>query len=260
MATSRSPPGSRSLPLLSFLFVLIVGLVAGTISGIVGTGSSIMLMPVLVYQYGPKQAVPIMPVAAVLANFSRILAWWREVDWRACAAYSLTGIPAAALGARTLLALPSHAVDIAIGLFLIAMVPVRHWLARHELKAKLWHLAVGGALIGYITGIVVSTGPLSVPLFLFYGLTRGAFLATEAASSLGLYVSKSVTFQRFGALTPDIAIKGLIAGSSLMFGAFIAKRLVLRLEPDMFRLVMDGIMLAAGLTMFWNAFWSAPTI
>ena len=87
---------------------------------------------------------------------------------------------------------------------------------------------------------------MSVPLFLFYGLTKGAFLATEAASSLGLYVSKSVTFQQFGALTADIALKGLIAGSSLMAGAFIAKRFVLRLEPDVFRLVMDGIMLAAG--------------
>src|SRR6202171_2440555 len=246
-------PSLVSRAQLSFLFVLIVGLVAGTISGIVGTGSSIMLMPVLVYQYGPKQAVPIMAVAAVLANFSRILAWWREVDWRACATYSITGIPAAALGARTLLALPSHAVDIAIGLFLIAMVPVRHWLARHNLKISLWHLAVGGAVIGYITGIVVSTGPLSVPLFLFFRLNKRAFLDPEAASSLVLYLSKSVTFQQFGALTPDIALKGLIAGSSLMFGAFIAKRFVQRLEPNVFRLVMDGIMLAAGLSLLWSA-------
>ena len=238
---------------MAFLFVLIVGLLAGTISGIVGTGSSIMLMPVLVYQYGPKEAVPIMAVAAVMANFSRILAWWREVDWRACAAYAVPGIPAAALGARTLLVLPSRAVDIAIGIFLIAMVPVRHWLARHRLKAGLWHLAIGGAVIGYLTGIVVSTGPLSVPLFLFYGLSRGAFLATEAASSLGLYLSKSVTFERFGALTADIAIKGLIAGSSLMFGAFIAKRFVLRLHPEAFRLIMDAIMIAAGLAMLWSA-------
>jgi uncharacterized membrane protein YfcA len=238
---------------LNFIFVLAVGLVAGTISGIVGTGSSIMLMPVLVYQYGPKQAVPIMAVAALMSNLSRILAWWREVDWRACAAYSVTGIPAAALGARTLLALPSRAVDISIGLFLIAMVPARHWLARHDLKLTRWHLAIGGAVIGYLTGIVVSTGPLSVPLFLFYGLSKGAFLATEAASSLGLYVSKSVTFQRLGALTGDVALQGLIAGSSLMFGAFIAKRFVLRLEPEVFRLVMDGIMLLAGIAMLWNA-------
>ena len=56
--------------------MLVIGLFAGTISGVVGTGSSIILMPVLVYQYGPKQAVPIMAIAAVMANLSRILAWW----------------------------------------------------------------------------------------------------------------------------------------------------------------------------------------
>src|SRR6202049_3075761 len=246
-------PGFAETSPLNFLFVLAVGLVAGTISGIVGTGASIMLMPVLIYQYGPKQAVPIMAIAAVMANLSRILAWGREGYGRACAAFSAPAIPAAAFGARTLLALPSRAVDVAIGLFLIAMVPVRHWLARHQLKAQLWHLAIGGAVIGYLTGIVVSTGPLSVPLFLFYGLTKGAFLATEAASSLGLYLSKSVTFERFGALTGDIALKGVIAGSSLMFGAFIAKRFVLRLEPEVFRLVVDGIMLAAGASLRWSA-------
>src|ERR1700732_10169 len=230
-----SPVDSLETRPLNFLFVLSVGLVAGTISGIVGTGSSIMLMPVLIYQYGPKQAVPIMAIAAVMANLSRILAWWHEVDWRACAAFSAPAIPAAALGARTLLALPSRAVDVAIGLFLIAMVPVRHWLARHQLKAQLWHLAIGGAGIGYLTGIGVSTGPLSVPLFLFYGLTKGGVLATGAASSRGLYFSNSVPFERFGALTPDIALKGLIAGASLMSGAFIAKRFVLHLKPEGFR-------------------------
>src|ERR1700693_5746138 len=110
-----------------------------------------MLMPVLIYEYGPKQAVPIMAIAAVMSNLSRILAWYREVDWRACAAYSVPAIPAAALGARTLLVLPSHIVDISIGLFLIAMVPARHWLAPHHLKISLWALAGGGAGSGCIT-------------------------------------------------------------------------------------------------------------
>ena len=31
-----------------------------------------------------------------------------------------------------------------------------------------------------------------------------------------------------------------------MFGAFIAKRFVLHLKPEAFRLIMDAIMLAAG--------------
>jgi uncharacterized protein len=59
---------------LEFLFVMTVGLVAGTISGIIGTGSSIMLVPILVYEFGPKEAVPIMAVAAIMANVARIMA------------------------------------------------------------------------------------------------------------------------------------------------------------------------------------------
>src|SRR5450755_3619625 len=98
----------------NYVLVLALGLAAGSLSGIIGTGASIMLLPLLVFQFGPKQAVPIMAIAALMSNVGKLLAWWREVDWRAFAAYSITGIPAAALGARTLLVLPSHAVDISI--------------------------------------------------------------------------------------------------------------------------------------------------
>jgi uncharacterized membrane protein YfcA len=38
-----------------------------------------------------------------------------------------------------------------------------------------------------------------------------------------------------------------------MAGAFVAKRYVLKLQPDVFRLVMDGIMIVAGLSMLWDA-------
>ncbi len=70
-----------------------------------------MLLPVLVFQLGPKQAVLVMPIAALMANVGKVIAWWREVDWRAFATYSVTGVPAAALGARILLF--PHGVDAA---------------------------------------------------------------------------------------------------------------------------------------------------
>src|SRR5262249_61606173 len=77
----RSPPipgiSSRSraccngvTPNVELLLVLAVGLAAGTISGIVGFGSTIMLMPVLVFAFGPPHAVPIMAVGGLLATFS----------------------------------------------------------------------------------------------------------------------------------------------------------------------------------------------
>jgi uncharacterized protein len=241
---------------LQFVFVCAVGLVAGAISGIIGTGSSIMLVPVLVWQFGPKEAVPIMAVAAIIGNLSRVLAWWREVDWRAAAAYAIPAVPAAALGAKTLLALPTHFVDVAIGLFLIAMIFIRRWLAAHDIKIKLWHLAIIGAVIGYITGIVVTTGPVTVPIFLMYGLVKGAFLATEAAGSLAIFVAKVLAFRSFGAMPLDIFVKGLITGGSLMAGTFLSRRLVMSMQPESFRYMLDGLMLVSGLAMLWNAFLS----
>ena len=213
-----------------------------------------MLLPVLVFTFGPKQAVPIMAVAAVMANAARVAAWWREVDWRAFAAYSVTGIPAASLGARTLLVLPSHTIDIALGLFFLSMIPIRRWHAKNNFRIKLWHLSIAGALIGFLTGVVLSTGPLSVPAFLSYGLLKGAFLSTEAASALGLYISKVVTFRELGALPFSVFLQGVIVGSSLMIGTFASKIIVMRMSTKVFSHALDGLMLCSGLSLLWAAF------
>jgi uncharacterized protein len=240
-------------PRMDFVLILAIGLVAGTLGGIVGFGTSIMLMPALVLSFGPREAVPIMAVASIMANASRVAAWWREVDWRATAAYSATGIPAAALGARTLLTLPPGVVEGVLGVFFIAMIFVRRWMARQRWQLNLWHLAAVGAGIGFLTGIVVSTGPINAPFFLAYGLVKGAYLSTEALGSLAVYLSKAITFRTFGALPLEAVAKGLIIGSTLVVGSFVAKRFVLKLDPERFRLLMDALLLAAGLTMLWAA-------
>jgi uncharacterized membrane protein YfcA len=238
---------------LTYALVLIVGFVAGTVSGIVGTGATIILLPVLVLQFGPREAVPIMAIVALMSNFAKITSWWKEIDWRACGAYALGGIPAAAIGARTLLILPEQLIDIALGVFFLVMVPGRRWLASRNLKFGFWHLAVAGAVIGFLTGIVVSTGPLSVPAFAAYGLVKGAFIATEAAGSLALYISKAVTFRQFGALPVDIMVKGLISGSSVMAGTYTARLIVERLSVVTFQRLLDGVMIVSGTALLWAA-------
>ncbi len=114
-------------------------------------------------------------------------------------------------------------------------------------------LVIAGAVIGFLTGIVVSTGPLSVPTFAAYGLVKGAFIATESAGSLALYLSKAVTFQQFGALPLDIATKGLITGSSVMAGAYAARLIVERLSVATFQYILDAVMIASGLALLWAA-------
>ncbi len=238
---------------MTHLFVLAVGLAAGTLSGVVGSGASIILLPVLVASYGPKHAVPVMAVAAVMSNLGKMAAWWRDIDWRACAAYSLPGVPAAALGAATLVALPATIVNLALGAFFLAMIPLRHRLARASYRMPLWQLALAGAAIGYLTGIVLSTGPLSIPAFTSYGLAKGPLLATEAAASLLLMLTKATTFRTLGALPRDAIVDGLVIGAAVMAGTFLAKAIVKRMALHHFHRAMDATLLVAGIALLVQA-------
>jgi len=239
--------------MLTYLLVLAVGYVAGTVSGIVGTGATIILLPVLVFAFGPRAAIPIMAIVALMSNFAKITSWWKEIDWRATACYAAGGIPGAALGARTMLVLPPEVIDIALGAFFLVMIPGRRWLARRNFHLGPWLLVPAGAAIGFLTGIVVSTGPISVPVFTAYGLVKGAFIATEAAASLALYISKAITFRSFGALPVDIVIKGLISGSSVMAGTYTARLIVERLSIVTFQRLLDVVMLLSGVALLWAA-------
>jgi uncharacterized protein len=133
------------------------------------------------------------------------------------------------------------------------MIPCRRHLTALSLHLSLWQLAVAGGLIGFLTGIVFSTGPLSVPAFTSYGLLKGAFLSTEAASTLALTVSKVTTFRSLGALPYSSILKGVIIGASVMAGAFVGKSIVQRMSTAMFQHVLDGLLLCSGAAMLLAA-------
>jgi len=238
---------------VDLLLVLVAGLLAGTLGGIVGTGSSLVLMPILVVMFGPRQAVPIMAVAAIMGNLGRVLAWRRDIDWRACGAYCATAVPGAVIGARLLLTIPPGVAETALGVFFLTLIPARRWLHRHEFRLTTAHLMLLGAPLGVLTGLVVSTGPLTVPLFTFYGLERGAFLGTEAAGSIGMYAAKVATFQAMGAFPVEVLVQGLGVGATLMAGSFAGRFVVLRIPPTTYRSLIDGLMLCSGVSLLWAA-------
>jgi uncharacterized membrane protein YfcA len=157
------------------------------------------------------------------------------------------------LGASLLLTIPPGVAELALGVFFLALIPVRRWLARRDFRLTLTHLMLLGAPLGVLTGLVVSTGPLTVPLFTFYGLERGAFLGTEAAGSVGMYAAKVATFQALGAFPLEVLLQGLLVGLTLMAGSFVGRFVVLALSPAVYRSLIDGLMLCSGVTLLWAA-------
>ena len=60
-------------------------------------------------------------------------------------------------------------------------------------------------------------------------------------------------FRSFGALPVDIVVKGLLVGSTLTAGAFVARRFVATMPAERFRHLMDGVLLASGVALLGMA-------
>ena len=234
---------------MDYLYISVAGLFAGTLAGIIGTGSSIMLLPVLFWTLGAQTAVPVMAVAAVLANLGRIALWWRQIQWPAVLAYSVTSIPAAMLGANTLITISERSANLILGCFFLVMLPLRRHLQQKQFTLQLWQLGVAGLAIGFITGIVVSSGPLSIAAFTAAGLLQGPLIASEAASSVLVYLAKLAAFGNADALNSHILIQGAALGGILIIGAWLGKHIVLRMSPARFNRILDLMMLIAGLSL-----------
>ena len=177
---------------MEWIIVLGIGLLAGTLGGIVGFGTSIMLLSLLVVIFGPLEAVPMMAVTALMANFSRVAVSWREVDWKVCAAYGVPGIPCAALGATTLLSLNSKTMEVATGIFFVLMIPVRHWLPRFPERGSSVYQPLTRFLyspvrvsISILSPVAQNKGTgISKPVFSFAGLRTLPEVSPRTAGSV----------------------------------------------------------------------------
>ena len=240
--------------LLQALVLGFLGLGAGVLGGVIGFGTTIILMPALVYFYGPIQAIPVVALVATVANLSRIFLWWSVINWKVCFVYSVTAIPAVILGVNTLITLNDRLVEITLGLFLILLIPIRRWMRQQNFYLKLWQMSLVGAGIGYLTGIVATTGAINTPFFLAFGLSKGAFLGTEAASTLSILFTKGITFHQLGFLNATAMVQGLLIGSCVLAGSIFSKKIVLALPEKKFLLLMELVMLISGASILAMSF------
>lgn len=232
-----------------WLPLLAVALVAGTIGGVVGFGSAVILLPVCAYAFGAAEAVPILTIAALIGNLSRAAFSWRETDWPAVRMYVLGAVPFAAIGAFIFIELDAALIHRLLGAFILLMIPARRWAVRHDMTVQRWHLLPLGAVMGLLSGIVGTVGPINAPFFLAYGLVKGAYLATEALGAAAVHLTKSAVYGRFAALDLETMTYGLIIGLALIAGSWLGKRIVMRLDTPAFIRTVEVLLGVSGALM-----------
>ena len=226
--------------------VLCVAFVAALLGAVTGFGGAAVLLPVLTWAFGVREAVPILTVSQLIGNGSRVWFNRRELDYRVVAWFALGGVPMAFIGGLLFARAPLAALTRVLGVFLILVVVWRHLRRKAEWRPTTPAFAGIGAAASFLSALLGSVGPLMAPLFLAYGLVKGAYIGTEALATVVMHVSKLFAYNRPAILPPHAIVVGLLLGPVMILGSYVGKHIVDRLPERVFIIVIEVTLLAAG--------------
>jgi uncharacterized protein len=231
---------------LRLSLLVVVAFIAAMLAAVTGFGGAAVLLPMLVFVFGVREAIPILTVAQLIGNASRVWFNRHELDWWVVAWFALGGVPMALLGGTLFARAPLPALTRVLGAFLILIVVIRHLPKMNAFRTPLKGFAVIGAASSFLSALLGSVGPLMAPFFLAYGLVKGAYIGTEALSTVVMHLAKLIAYREAAVLPLHAVLSGLALGPLMVAGSFAGKRVVDRVPERVFVLLIDLTLLGAG--------------
>ena len=234
--------------------LLIVSFIAATLAAVAGFGGAAILLPVLVAAFGVREAIPMsLTVAQLVGNGSRVWFNRQELDRRVVAWFAVGGVPMALIGGFLFAKAPLTSLTRILGSFLILIVVWRHSRLKTTWRPTIYSFAGIGAGASFLSALLGSVGPLMAPFFLAYGLVRGAYIGTEALSTVVMHITKLIAYRGAAVLPFHAVVVGLMLGPIMIFGSFTGKLIVDRLSETTFIWMVEAALVAAGVLFLWKA-------
>jgi uncharacterized protein len=239
-----------------FLMLFACTVAAFTVSAVSGGGAGLALMPVL--RMGlPMAQVPVaLSLGSVASSLARIGLFAPFIQWRMVMRFVPASLPGALLGAWLLQRANPVYAELAIGLFLVANLPML-WrkpsatiAGRGAAPAMLVPM---GFLAGFVSGFTGAVGLLFNGIYLRYGWSREELVATRAANEIALHVVKLILYAWFGLVTRDALMAGAVLGAGAVIAALGVRRILPLLGERAFRRLGYGAMVVAGAVMLDGA-------
>lgn len=236
-----------------YAILIVTSFAAAFVSGAAGFGGALLLLPIVTICVGVEVAVPVLTIAQLIGNASRMAFGFRQIKWKPVGLFLITAIPLSALGAFGFSFLSKDIVTRCIGAVLIVMVLFKI-LKKIELKASTATLIAGGAVVGLLSGLAGSAGPIGAAIFLSLGLPPVTYIASEATTATAMHIVKTIIYSKLISINLDAIIIGLVMGGAMILGTFCANRIIKKMSKDKFQQYVAVLLCIVGLYMLiWGA-------
>ena len=240
--------GDYRFTMLAYIALFFGAFIAAAISGAAGFGGALLLLPLLNHVVGTSAAVPLLTLAQAVGNAARVGWGWRQIRWRPVGWFLAAAIPCAVLGALSFVALPKPLVVRCIGGAILGFV-VLTFFKLLRLRPGRGLLLAGGGVVGFLSGLVGSAGPLGAAVFLSLELPPVAYIASEAVTALAMHGVKTAVYQRSLTLGRETWLLALLLGVAMIAGTWASKRVIERMKPEKFRAFVAILLVILALQM-----------
>lgn len=218
------------------------------LSAVAGFGGGVLLLPVFTGLFGLRMAVPMLTLTQLASNGSRAWLNRRELNRSMIGRFAVGAVPCAVAGGLLLAHAPLAGLQRLLGVFLLVTVVWRR-LRPHPSAPGPRAFTVVGAASGLGSALLGSVGPLTAPFFLAAGLTRSAYIGTEAACALLMHLTKLTVYGAGSLLTERVLLLGLALTPATLAGAWVGRKTVGWLSDRLFVLLVEIGLVAAGLLL-----------
>ena len=231
-----------------YFILILASFIAALVSGAAGFGGALLLLPVVTACVGAEVAVPILTLAQLIGNISRMGTGLKQIKWDAVGWFCLTALPLSALGAFGFSVLSKDIVTRCIGATLIILVIFRIKNI-FVLKGNKRTLLIGGAITGGLSGLAGSAGPIGAAVFLSLGLPPVAYIASEATTATAMHILKTIVYSKLTSLTFEALVTGLVMGVAMVGGTLVANKFIKNMDKDKFQKYVAGLLCIVGAYM-----------
>lgn len=238
------------------ILLFLVSVAAFLLSTICGGGASLVLLPMLGQVLKRAQAPAALSIGTAFSSLSRAIFFRAHIRWRIVAWFLPLALPGVWLGASLLVHINPVYLEMLMGLFLVANMPLllKRMPANETAKQPAGYaVLLIGATAGFVSGLTGAVGLLFNRFYLSYGMSKEAIVATRAANELLLHVGKVFIYSLFGLLSAQALRYGLIIAAAAVAAAWLAKRVLPLISGMTFRRIGFAAMVVSGMSLLADA-------
>ena len=231
---------------LKIVAVVAATTVGFTIAGVAGFGGGVVALPVLVWVFGVREAIPILSISQVLSTVSRVGLHRDGLNWPVVRLFALGSLPFSVLGSFIFVSIDTTVLVRILGVMMLLFVVYTRLPVGRDFNMKLWGFVPLGAGTGFGSAFLGIPGPFAAVFYLAYGLSASAYIGTSALGMGMIQVPKLIIFGTSDLLSIRVLALGLGLGIIAAGSAYLGRIILRRVPEHVFLKIITTLLLISG--------------